>query len=140
MASPKVHVLNDDLFRGMATPSEAALPKTPLLQQDTNSFRRLSDSHVTGFVSNIQHSGESSTPAATPRLGNLWKALKSVRIRTLFYSSFVAVIGSLSFGYVNGFSSPTLPDLDKNNGEHTYFNRTIYHDLFNVSHKIQPFY
>ena len=123
----------------MATPSEAASPNTPLLQQDTSSLR-LSDSHVTGPVSNIQHSGESSSSTpATPRLGNLWKALKSVRIRTLFYSSFVAVIGSLSFGYVNGFSSPTLPDLDKNHGEHTNFNKTIYHDLFNVSHKVWLF-
>ena len=122
-------------LRVMATLSEATSPNTPLLQQDTDSFRRLSDSHVTGFVANIQHSGGTSTSTpATPRLGNLWKALKSVRIRTLFYSSVVAVIGSLSFGYVNGFSSPTLPDLDKNNGEHTYFNKTIYHDLFNVSH------
>ena len=83
VASLKVHVLNDDLFRGMVTPSEAALPNTPLLQQDTSSFRQLSDSHVTEFVSNIQHSGESSTPAATLRLGNLWKALQSVHIRTL---------------------------------------------------------
>ena len=114
----------------MATTS---LPRTPLLQQDTNSYRRLSDSHVIGY--DIQHGG-GGRPPATPRLGNLWKALKSVRIRTLFYSSFVAVIGSLSFGYANGFSSPTIPDLDKNVREHTYFNRTIYHDLFNVSYEI----
>ena len=126
--------MNDDLFRGMATPSKAASPTTPLLQEYTGSDLRLSDSYVTGNIANIQHSVGSGKPA-TPRLGNLWKALKSVRIRTLFYSSFVAVIGSLSFGYVNGFSSPTLPDLDENSGEHTYFNRTIYHDLFNVSYR-----
>ena len=66
--------------------------------------------------------------------GNLvWQALKSIRIRTLLYSSIVAVIGSLSFGYTNGFSSPATPDLDKDHGS---FNNTLDHDLFNVSHNI----
>jgi len=111
--------------------TEPASSKAPILQQYTKRYRRLSDSHVTGHDPKIQRSRSIS---ATPRLGNLWQALKSVRIRTLFYSSLVAVIGSLSFGYANGFSSPTLPDLDENEGEHTYFNKTIYHDLFNVSH------
>lgn len=118
----------------MTAPSEAAPNAAPVFQQDSRSNRRLSDSHVTGQHANVQYSATNSM-SATPRLGNLWQALKSVRIRTLFYSSVVAVIGSLSFGYANGFSSPTLPDLDKSRGEHTYFNRTIYHDLFNVSHR-----
>lgn len=118
----------------MATTYKTASPAKPKLQQSTGSYRQLSDSYVTGNVTNIQSLGSSTS--TNPRMGNLWQALKSVRIRTLFYSSLVAVIGSLSFGYVNGFSSPTLPDLDKNNGEHTNFNTTIYHDLFNVSHDI----
>ena len=114
----------------MATRSKGA---SPVFKQSTESYRQLSDCYVSGNTNNIQHTFSGST-STKPRVGNLWKALKSVRIRTLFYSSFVAVIGSLSFGYVNGFSSPTLPDLDKNTGEHTYFNKTVYHDLFNVSH------
>ena len=74
---------------------------------------------------------------ATPRLGNLLgnglcQALRSGRTRTVFYSTLVAVIGSVSFGYGQGFSSPALPELDKNSGEHTYFRKTLYHDLFNV--------
>ena len=68
------------------------------------------------------------------RLGNLWQALRSVQTRTVLYSTLVAVIGSVSFGYGQGFSSPALPELDKNTGEHTYFKKTLYHDLFNVSH------
>ena len=74
------------------------------------------------------------TPTTTPQLGNLWEALRSVQIRTLLYSSMVAVMASLSFGYGIGYSSPTLHDLNANEGEHTYFRRTIYQDLFNVSH------
>ena len=65
---------------------------------------------------------------------NLWHALRSVRTRTVFYSTLVAVIGSVSFGYGQAFSSPALPELDKNTAEHTYFKKTLYHDLFNVSH------
>lgn len=118
----------------MATPSEESSSSTPIFQRSAKSNRRLSGSYVTGHVSGIQDSVEgSASSSATPRLGNLWQALRSVRTRTLFYSSLVAVIGSLSFGYANGFSSPTLPDLDKNTEEHTYFNKTVYHDLFNVS-------
>ena len=115
----------------MATRSKGT---SPVFKQSTESYRQLSDCYVSGNANNIQYTFGSST-SSNPRMGNLWKALKSVRIRTLFYSSIVAVIGSLSFGYVNGFSSPTLPDLDKNNGENTYFNKTVYHDLFNVSHQ-----
>jgi len=73
--------------------------------------------------------------SAAPGSGSFWQAFRSVRIRTVFYSSLVAVIGSLSFGYTNGFSSPALPDLDENEGRHTRFNETIYHDLFNVSNE-----
>ena len=68
-----------------------------------------------------------------PRWGNLWRALRSVRVTTLFYSSLVAVLGSLSFGYAMGFSSPALVDLEDNKGEYTSFNKTIYSDTFNVS-------
>jgi len=73
------------------------------------------------------------TPTSSPRLGNLWAALRSGRIRTLLYSSLVAVMASLSFGYAMGYSSPTLVDLDSNVGKHRFFNKTIYHDAFNVS-------
>lgn len=117
----------------MATPSEAASPVSPIFQQGARDHRRLSGTYVMGHGPTIQQSGSVS---ATPRLGNLWRALKSVRVRTLFYSSLVAVIGSLSFGYGNGFSSPALPDLDESKGEYTSFNRTIYNDLFNVSHSL----
>ena len=74
------------------------------------------------------------TPTTTPQIGNLWQALRSVQIRTLLYSSMVAVMASLSFGYGIGYSSPTLHDLDANEGKHTYFRKTIYHDVFNVSY------
>ena len=73
------------------------------------------------------------TPTSAPRLGNLWAALRSGRVSTLLYSSMVAVMASLSFGYAMGFSSPALPDLDNNEGKHRFFNKTIYHDMFNVS-------
>lgn len=76
------------------------------------------------------------SPTTTPQLGNLWQALQSVQIRTLLYSSMVAVLASLSFGYGIGYSSPTLHDLNANEGKHTYFRKTIYHDLFNVSKKL----
>jgi len=68
-----------------------------------------------------------------PRLGSLWRALRSVRVTALLYSSLVAVLGSLSFGYGMGFSSPALVDLEDSNGKHTSFNKTIYSDTFNVS-------
>ena len=80
------------------------------------------------------------TPTTTPQLGNLWQALRSVQIRTLLYSSMVAVMASLSFGYGIGYSSPTLHDLDANEGKHTYFRKTIYHDLFNVSYSVKILY
>jgi len=70
----------------------------------------------------------------SPQSSNIWGALKSVRIKTLLYSVVVTVtITMLAFGYDMGVSSPTLHDLDQNNGRYTYFNRAIYHDLFNVS-------
>ena len=116
----------------MATRSKGT---SPIFKQSTESYRQLSDCYVSGNANNIQNAFGGSSTSTNPRVGNLWKALKSVRIRTLFYSSLVAVVGSLSFGYVNGFSSPTLPDLDENSdGGYTYFNKTVYHDLFNVSH------
>jgi len=85
-------------------------------------------STITEPVSNVV-----ITPTSTPRFGNLWAALKSGRVSTLLYSSLVAVMASLSFGYAMGFSSPALPDLDNNEGKHRFFNKTIYHDMFNVS-------
>ena len=53
---------------------------------------------------------------------------------TLLYSSVVVyLLTLLGFGYDMGFSSPALHDLSQNSGKHTYFNRTIYRDAFNVS-------
>jgi len=76
--------------------------------------------------------GEKITPEITPG-----RRVISVRLKTLVYSSLVAVmIAMLAFGYDMGFSSPTLHDLDQNNGKHTYFNKTIYHDVFNVSDNV----
>ena len=72
------------------------------------------------------------TPTTSPKLGNLWHALRSTQIRPLLYSSMVAVMASLSFGYGIGYSSPTLNDLDGNEGEYTSFRKTIYRDTFNV--------
>ena len=52
----------------------------------------------------------------------------------LLYSSGVACLTTMvAFAYDIGFSSPTLHDLSQNSGKHTYFNKTIYHDIFNVS-------
>ena len=67
-------------------------------------------------------------PDVTER--NLWEELKTAGTKNLFYATLVAVIGSVSFGYGNGFSSPALPDLDKTRND---FNKTLDHDLFNVS-------
>jgi len=53
---------------------------------------------------------------------------------TLLYSSVVVyLLTLLGFGYDMGFSSPALHDLSQNSGKHTFFNRTIYRDAFNVS-------
>jgi len=58
----------------------------------------------------------------------------TIRIKTLLYSSVVVyLLTLLGFGYDIGFSSPALHDLSQNDGKHTYFNRTIYRDAFNVS-------
>jgi len=59
--------------------------------------------------------------------------IKTGRIRTVLYACVVAVLGSFSVGYVIGFSSPALPDLDKKNGVYTDMNKSIYHSIFNVS-------
>ena len=64
---------------------------------------------------------------------NLWRALRSVKVRTLFYSTLVAVLASLSFGYGTGFSSPALSYLENQNSSHYCFNKTLHSDIFNVS-------
>ena len=58
---------------------------------------------------------------------------KTGRIVTVFYACLVAVLGSFSIGYVLGFPSPALPDLDENEGKYTRMDKSIYHSMFNVS-------
>jgi len=63
--------------------------------------------------------------------------LKLIRLKTLLYSSTaVYLLTMLGFGYDMGFSSPALHYLSENSGKHTYFNRTIYRDTFNVSENV----
>ena len=59
--------------------------------------------------------------------------IKTGRIGTVLFACVVAVLGSFSVGFVIGFSSPALPDLDKKSGTHTDMNKSIYHSMFNVS-------
>ena len=94
----------------------------------------LSDYHLT-HVTEVHPGLQEGTSLTTGKIKkpHLWQALKSVRVTTLFYSSLVAVLGSLSFGYALGFSSPALADLAENKGKHMSFNKTIYSDTFNVS-------
>ena len=120
-----------------ARTDDSALESTDLLSnaESTSTLSSIAEKS-TSLVSSLivePFSNVVITPTTAPRLGNLWQALRSVQIRTLLYSSMVAVMASLSFGYGIGFSSPTLHDLDANEGKHTYFRKTIYHDLFNVS-------
>lgn len=71
-----------------------------------------------------------------PPSGGFWSAdAKTSRIVTVFYACLVAVLGSFSIGYVLGFPSPALPDLDQNEGKHSRMDRSVYHSLFNVSHQ-----
>ena len=63
-----------------------------------------------------------------------YSLLKFIRLKTLLYSSTaVCLLTMLGSGYDMGFSSPALHYLSENSGKHTYFNRTIYRDTFNVS-------
>ena len=97
------------------------------------------DSETPRNQSNAPRSSVTIRNQAASTLGRrtIWVTMRSVQIKTLLYSSLVAVmITMLAFGYDMGFSSPTLHDLDQNNGKHTYFNKTIYHDVFNVSDNV----
>ncbi|XP_065897317.1 uncharacterized protein [Dysidea avara] len=115
---------------------------------NATSFSRMSPAD-TDLSDNFTESTESEIPrnssarssvttrseaiTSTARKRTIYVTLKSVRIKTLLYTSLVAVmITMLAFGYDMGFSSPTLHDLDQNNGEHVYFKKTIYHDVFNA--------
>ena len=105
------------------------------LQYSTES----TDSETPRNQSNAPRSSVTIRNQAASTLGRrtMWVTMRSVQIKTLLYSSLVAVmITMLAFGYDMGFSSPTLHDLDQNNGKHTYFDKTIYHDVFNVSDNV----
>ena len=120
------------------TENDSALESTDLLSHadSTSTLSSIVEKSTTSLVSSLIVEPISNvvvTPTTAPQLGNLWQALRSVRIATLLYSSIITVMASLSFGYGIGYSSPTLHDLDQNEGEHTYFRKTIYHDAFNVS-------
>lgn len=78
-----------------------------------------------GPDSPLESAEESSIKLASTRAG---------RIRSVLYACVVAVLGAFSVGFVLGFSSPALPDLDKNSGTNTDMNKSIYHSLFNVSY------
>lgn len=122
------------------TDHDSALESADLLSvshaDSTSTLSSIAEKSTTSLVSSLIIDPISNvviTPTTAPQIGNLWQALRSVRITTLLYSSIITVMASLSFGYGIGYSSPTLHDLDQNEGTHTYFRRTIYHDAFNVS-------
>lgn len=118
-----------------STDHDSALESADLLSH-VDSTSSIAEKSTTNLISSLIVQPISNvvvTPTTPPQLGGLREALRSVQIRTLLYSCLVTVMASLSFGYGIGFSSPTLHDLDQNEGKHTYFRRTIYHDSFNVS-------
>ena len=123
--------------RTVPTDRDSALESADLLShvESTSTLSSISENAHSLVTSLIVEpiSNVVINPTTAPRLGNLWNSLKSVRIRTLLYSSMVTVMASLSFGYGIGFSSPTLHDLNQNEGKHTFFNKNVYHSLFNVS-------
>ena len=126
--------------KGAPTDHDSALESADLLSvshaDSTSTLSSIAEKSTISLVSSLIIDPISNvviTPTTRPQIGNLWQALRSVRITTLLYSSIITVMASLSFGYGIGYSSPTLHDLDQNEGTHTYFRRTIYHDAFNVS-------
>ena len=106
-------------------------------------FRPLLSSASLAFTSRgttITEDGETSpaeSPEESPAVENLTSLpnAKTGRIVTVLYACLVAVLGSFSIGYVLGFPSPALPDLDENVGKYTRMNKNIYHSVFNVSHQ-----
>ena len=99
-------------------------------------FRPLLSSSSLAFTSSgstIEEEDGTSPTDSPPIEGFTFGNAKTGRIVTVFYACLVAVLGSFSLGYVLGFSSPALPDLDENEGKHTRMNISIYHSVFNVS-------
>ena len=102
-------------------------------------FRPLLSSTSLAFTSGstaINEEDETS-PTESPTVEGLISSSnsKTGRIVTVLYACLVAVLGSFSIGYVLGFPSPALPDLDENVGKYTRMNKGIYHSVFNVSHQ-----
>ena len=102
-------------------------------------FRPLLSSTSLAFTSGDTTINEEDeiSPEESPTVENPTSSsnAKTGRIVTVLYASLVAVLGSFSIGYVLGFPSPALPDLDENVGKYTRMNESIYHALFNVSHQ-----
>ena len=100
-------------------------------------FRPLLSSTSLGYVSvdatidedDRGSPSESPMPMAAPSLA----LSKTGRIITVLYTCLVAVLGTFSIGYVLGFPSSALLDLDENTGKYTRMNKSIYHSMFNVS-------
>jgi len=99
-------------------------------------FRPLLSSTSLTFAAVGGEVGEDEDDGASPesRTVEISSAkTKTGRISTVFYACLVAVLGSFSIGYVLGFSSPALPDLDENVGKYTRMNKRVYHSMFTVS-------
>ena len=105
-------------------------------------FRPLLSSTSLAFTSGgttIKEDDETSPPESPEESPTLESPsstnAKTGRIVAVLYASLVAVLGSFSIGYVLGFPSPALPDLNENVGKYTRMNKSIYHSVFNVSHQ-----
>lgn len=64
------------------------------------------------------------------------KKISDTRLTTVTYSSAIALIGALLFGYAIGYSSPVIGDLSKNKTDHRYLDRNEYKGVFNVRKEI----
>lgn len=79
---------------------------------------------------------DGTSPSDSPPMEDFTSGnTKTGRIVTVFYACLVAVLGSFSIGYVLGFPSSALPDLDENEGKYTRMDKSIYHSMFNVSNQ-----
>ena len=103
---------------------------TELLQQHQPNYTALDHGNEkeTLFLSSTK---ASDVPLLNPRTT---KNVKLMLTKSLLLSSGVSCfITMIAFAYDVGFSSPALHYLSQNTGKHTYFNRTLYRDIFNVS-------
>lgn len=114
--------------------SMANLPSSKeLLNQHTPNIDSLvtAPANIDCHDQNTDYASSTTSNGAASREGLGVKMMLTI---SLLYSSGVACLTTMvAFAYDIGFSSPTLHDLSQNSGKHTYFNKTIYHDIFNVS-------